>query len=97
MLSPTSGRTDRIIKLREYRAIRTSRCYIIFEHDSVGLTVFTRRREDEDWTATALTIEDILRLPQIAIEIPVAEFYENVDLPETETAALPLPDQRRPR
>jgi hypothetical protein len=31
----------------------------------------------------------------IGIEIPVAELYENVDLPETETgAAIPVPDQQ---
>ena len=95
VLSPTSGRTDRIIKLREYRAIGTVRCYVILEHNSVGLTVFTRRDEDQDWTARALTVEDILQLPEIGIEIPVAELYENVDLPETETAAaIPMPDQQ---
>jgi len=95
VLSPTSGRTDRIIKLREYRAIGTVRCYVILEHNSVGLTVFTRRGEDQDWTARALTVEDILQLPEIGIEIPVAELYENVDLPETETAAaIPMPDQQ---
>lgn len=91
VLSPTSGRTDRIVKLREYRAVGTIRCYVILEHNSVGLTVFTRRREDEDWTARALTIEDTLQLPEIGIQIPVAELYEDVDLPETETRAPILP------
>jgi Uma2 family endonuclease len=84
VLSPTSGRTDRIVKLREYRAVATIRCYVILEHSSVGLTVLTRQREDEDWTARALTSEDTLQLPETGIEIPVAEFYEDVDLPETE-------------
>ena len=90
VLSPTSGRTDRIVKLREYRAVPTIRCYVILEHNSVGLTVLTRQREDEDWTARALTSEDTLQLPEIGIEIPVAELYEDVDLPETEApAAIP--------
>jgi len=94
VLSPTSGRTDRIIKLRKYRAIGTIGCYVILEHNSVGLTVFTRRGEGQDWIARALTVEDILQLPEIGLEIPVAELYENVDLPETETAApTPMPDQ----
>ncbi|HKM70968.1 MAG TPA: hypothetical protein VJX94_13100 [Stellaceae bacterium] len=63
-------------------------------HNSVGLTVFTRRGEGQDWIASALTVEDILQLPEIGLEIPVAELYENVDLPETETAApTPMPDQ----
>jgi len=90
VVSPTSGRTDRIVKLREYRAVPTIRCYVILEHNSVGLTVLTRQREDEDWTARALTSEDTLQLPEIGIEIPVAELYEDVDLPKTEApAAIP--------
>jgi Uma2 family endonuclease len=91
VLSPTSGRTDRIVKLREYRAVPTIRCYVILEHNNAGLTVFTRRRQDEDWTARALTIEDTVQLSEIGIEIPVAEFYEDVDLPESDTAVTVLP------
>jgi len=94
VLSPTSGRTDRIVKLREYRAVGTIRCYVILEHSSVGLAVFSRRSEDEDWTARALTIEDTLQIPDIGIEIPVAELYENVDLSETDAAAIPVSDQQ---
>jgi Uma2 family endonuclease len=87
VVSPTSGRTDRIVKLREYRAVASIRCYVIIEHNSVGLTVLTRRGAGEDWTARALTAEDTLQLPEIGIEIPVAELYEDVDLPESEAAA----------
>ena len=94
VLSSTSGRTDRIVKLREYRAVGTIRCYVILEHSSVGLAVFSRRSEDEDWTARALTIEDTLQIPDIGIEIPVAELYENVDLSETDAAAIPVSDQQ---
>ena len=87
VLSPTSGRINRIVKLREYRAVETIRCYVMLEHSSVGLTVFTRRHADEDWTARALTSEDTLQLPDIGIEIPVADLYEDVDL--SEAAAAP--------
>jgi hypothetical protein len=79
MLSPTSGRTDRIVKLREYRVVSSIRRYVILEHASVGLIVLTRTGRDEDWTATALTAEDTLRMPEIAAEFPVAEFYEGVE------------------
>jgi len=89
-LSPTSGRTDRILKLREYRAVATIRRYVILEHASVGLTVFARSTANEDWRATALTAEDTLKIPEIGIEIPVAEFYEDVDLPD------PAAEEARP-
>jgi len=82
VLSPTSGRTDRILKLREYRAVPSIRRYVILEHASIGLTVFARSTGDEDWRATALTADDTLQIPEIGIEVPVAELYENVDLPD---------------
>ncbi|MBO0739046.1 MAG: Uma2 family endonuclease [Alphaproteobacteria bacterium] len=81
VLSPSSGRTDRIVKLREYRAVPSIRRYIILEHNSLDLTVFSRNDVQQDWTATALTAEDVLQLPEIGIEVPVAEFYQDVDLP----------------
>lgn len=83
VLSPNSGRIDRIVKLREYRGVPTIRRYVIVEHNSIGLTVLVRDSGDVDWTASALTVEDTLRMPEIGIEIPVAEFYRGVDLPET--------------
>ncbi len=82
VLSPTSGRTDRIVKVREYRAVPSIRRYVILEHTSIGLTVLERARGDEPWRATALTAEDTLRMPEIGIEIPVADLYQDVDLPE---------------
>jgi Uma2 family endonuclease len=80
VLSPTSGRTDRIEKLREYQAVPSIRRYVILEHTSVGLVVHSRLRGDDPWIATPLTDGDILHMPEIGIEIPVAEFYEGTDL-----------------
>lgn len=79
VLSPTSGRTDRIDKLREYRAVPSIRRYVILEHTSAALTVFARP-DAGDWIATALTSDDTLDLPEIGIAIPVSEFYEGIDL-----------------
>jgi Uma2 family endonuclease len=79
VLSPTSGRTDRISKVREYAAVPSVRRYVILESTSVGLQVFERQNADEPWLALALTAEDTLRMPEIGIEVPVGEFYEGVD------------------
>lgn len=86
VLSPSSGRIDRIIKLREYRAVPSIRRYVILEHASIGLTVFARTSGDAAWNATALTAEDTLALPEIGIDIPVVAVYENVDLPAADSA-----------
>jgi Uma2 family endonuclease len=85
VLSPTSGRTDRIDKLREYLAVPSIRRYVILEHTSVGLTDHVRLKDGDPWIATSLIDGDILRMPEIGIEIPIAEFYEGTDL-------LTLPD-----
>lgn len=93
VLSPTSGRTDRIVKLREYRSVPSIRRYVILEYTSVGLLVFARVNGTDDWTATALTAEDALQMPEIGIEIPVAELYRDVDLSSGpgETVTPPSP------
>ncbi len=83
VLSPTSGRTDRIDKLREYRAVPSIRRYVILEQTSAALTVFNRAEGVFDWTATALTAGDTLEMPEIGIEIPVMELYDGVDLPNS--------------
>jgi Uma2 family endonuclease len=87
VLSPTSGRTDRVVKLREYRAVATLRRYVLLEHAGIGLQVFARPDAEADWTATALTEGDTLTLPELGIEVPVAEFYQDVAFGEGEGAA----------
>jgi Uma2 family endonuclease len=94
VLSPTSGRVDRIEKLREYLAVPSIRRYLILEHSSVGLTDHVRLKDGDPWSTTALTDGDVLRMPEIGIEIPIAEFYEGTDLmlppePAAGTATAP--------
>jgi hypothetical protein len=47
-----------------------------------GRTVFERSAPDEPWRASTLTKSDILRMPEIGIEIPVTECYEDSPSPE---------------
>jgi Uma2 family endonuclease len=79
VVSEDTARIDRIVKLREYQATPSIRRYVIVEQKSIGLSVFTRR--DGDWIATALTEGDILRMPEIDVEIPVEELYAGLDYP----------------
>jgi Uma2 family endonuclease len=82
VLSSTTSRTDRIVKLREYAAVPSIRRYVILESTSIGLTVMERNGPDEVWRVTSLTNDDILHMPEISIEIPVTEFYEGMTFPE---------------
>jgi Uma2 family endonuclease len=87
VVSPTSSRTDRIIKVREYAAVDSIRRYVILESTSVGLTVLERKGADDPWTTTVLTNEDILVMPEIGIEIPLAEIYDDIDFSGQEAAS----------
>jgi Uma2 family endonuclease len=83
VLSPTSGHTDRIVKLLEYKAVPSIRRYVIVEHDFAALTLYARHDAGADWTATVLTADKLLPLPEIGIEIPVADLFAKTDLAPT--------------
>jgi Uma2 family endonuclease len=80
--TPEANRRDRIVKVREYAAVPSIRRYVILESSSIGLTVMERSAPDQVWQTTVLTNEDTLRMPEIGIEIPVAEIYEGIDFPQ---------------
>ncbi|MCB8882899.1 Uma2 family endonuclease [Acidisoma cellulosilytica] len=79
VVGPGSDHIDRIIKVREYAAVPSIRRYVIVESSSIGLMVLDRQSSDEVWKTTVLTADDILRMPEISIEIPVSEFYDGID------------------
>lgn len=79
VVSPSSVRIDRVTKLREYQAVPSIRRYIIVEPAIAALTVLSRDYAGEAFRATGLSDTDILRLPEIGIEIPVAELYAGLD------------------
>jgi Uma2 family endonuclease len=84
VISPTSGRMDRIVKVREYAIVPSILRYVIVESASVGLTVMERQTGVEKWTVTTRMADESLPLPEIGVEVPVGELYEGVDLLATE-------------
>lgn len=80
--TPDAIRRDRIIKPREYAAVRSIRRYIILESTTIGLTVFERDTPDQGWHSFPLANGEILRMPEIDIEIPVDELYEDIVFPD---------------
>ena len=77
VLSASTSRTDRIEKVQEYQATPSIRRYVILEQDSIGAVVFERRGAD-GWTAYALTDGDTLRMPEIGVEVALAEIYADI-------------------
>ena len=78
VLSAGTSRTDRIEKLREYQATESIHRYVILEHDSIAATVFARH--GTDWIAHALTAGDVLRMPVIEVDLPIADIYADIPL-----------------
>ena len=77
VLSPSTSRTDRIEKLREYQATPSIQRYVILEQDRIGAMVFSR--QGELWITNVLTEADTLRMPEIGIELSLAEIYADAD------------------
>lgn len=80
VVSPSSGRLDRIVKLREYAGVPEILCYGIVESESDGVQLLTRADGTASWTATPLTLGDTvdLRGAGVPASIPVAAMYEGV-------------------
>jgi Uma2 family endonuclease len=84
VLSASTTRIDRIEKLREYGATPSIQRYVILEQDAVAATVFVRR--DAGLVVEALIDGETLHMPELGIEVPLAEFYVGVDLTDQEAA-----------
>jgi Uma2 family endonuclease len=89
VLSEGTSRTDRIEKLREYAATPSIQRYMILEQDAVAAMVFTRA--GEQFVVGTLRGDDMLRLPEIDVEVPLSVFYEGVEL-DPEPAQQPAPN-----
>ena len=76
VLSPSTSRTDRIVKGREYQATPSVSRYVMLEQDGIGATVYAR--SGDAWTFELLIAGSLLALPEIGVELPLAEFYEGV-------------------
>ena len=83
VLSPSSGRMDRFVKVREYRAVGTVRRYVILESTSVALAVMSRAAGDDDWTLKAVLAGEDLHVTELGITVPLAEVYRGTGLLET--------------
>ena len=76
VLSPSTAAKDRIVKAREYQATPSVKRYVMLEQDRIGATVHIRAQDG--WSVLVLKDDDILAMPEIGLEIPLAEFYEGL-------------------
>jgi Uma2 family endonuclease len=76
VLSPSTTHTDRFVKAREYQRMPSVQRYVMLEQDSVNAVVYAR--SGETWTHEILIADSVLALPEIGVELPLAELYEGV-------------------
>jgi Uma2 family endonuclease len=80
VVSSTSERTDRFVKLLEYRAVESIRRYVIVESNFAGASVYVRCAPEAEWRATVVAaVAGSLELPELGVTLPLAELYDGVD------------------
>jgi Uma2 family endonuclease len=85
VLSPSTASVDRIVKNQEYRDTPSIRRYIMLEQDRPGATIFSR--DGDDWVGHVAADNAVLDLPEISIQLPLAELYADVTFAEPDAAA----------
>ncbi len=82
VLSASTATTDHIVKNQEYRDTPSIRRYVMVEQDQQAATVFARA--GDDWVGHVVSGDVALAMPEIGIELPLAELYEGVSFAEPE-------------
>ena len=82
VFSPSTSTTDRIVKNQEYRDTPSIQRYVMLEQDPQAATMFARA--GDDWVGHVVSGDVVLAMPEIGIELPLAELYEGVSFPEAE-------------
>jgi Uma2 family endonuclease len=85
VLNDSTARSDLVTKNHEYAATPSVQRYVILSQDEVAGTMF--ERVGSDWVGHLLAADAVLRMPEIGIEVPLAEFYEGVDFSRTDATS----------
>jgi Uma2 family endonuclease len=89
ILSPSTTRIDRLVKAQEYQGTPSVQRYVMLEQDSIGATVYARA--GASWTHEILVADSSLSLPEVEVELPLAELYDGLTF-----EADPQPESDRP-
>jgi len=76
VLSPSTASTDIGVKNQEYRDTPSVQRYVMLSQDDQRATIFARA--GDDWVGHIASGDAILGMPEIGIEVSLAEIYEGV-------------------
>jgi Uma2 family endonuclease len=77
VLSASTASTDLVTKNQEYAATPSVQRYIVLAQDAIAGTMF--ERVGADWVGHLLRPDSTLHMPEIGIDLPLAELYDGVD------------------
>lgn len=77
IISPSTARTDRVDKMREYWNTPSIRRYVIIEQEGMSATAYTR--QDGRWTGRVLWAGDMIDLPEAGIALALEDLYDGLD------------------
>ena len=78
VLSESTAKTDRTTKLMEYCSLPSVQRCVLLEQDQAFAMVITRT--ETGWSLEVLNANATLAMPEIGIEIAMADLYEGLDL-----------------
>ena len=84
VLSPSTASIDIGIKNEEYRDTPSIQRYVMLSQDRQQATVFSRQADD--WVGHIMAGPAVLSMPEIGIEVPLSEFYEDVSFDDAPPA-----------
>jgi Uma2 family endonuclease len=80
ILSDSTAAIDYGVKNDEYAATPSVRRYVILEQTRIAARMF--ERSGDDWIGHLLGRDSVIAMPEIGIEVPLAEFYRNIEFNE---------------
>jgi len=83
VLSPSTELWDRGGKFDSYRQIESLREYVLVSWDTERVETYLRQPDGRWMYAAALGRSAVARLNSVEVELPLAEVYRGVVLPET--------------
>ncbi len=78
--SDSTATDDRTTKLAEYRALASVQRYVMIEQDRAFATVIVR--SEVAWQHVLVGRGGMLEMPELGIEVPMAELYDGLTLDE---------------
>ena len=85
VMSDESAQRDLFIKNREYAGMPSVRRYVVLAQDDMAGTMY--ERIGTDWVGHLLNASSTIRMPELDVDVALAEFYEGVDLTPAEPGA----------